>query len=1104
MGRDQDPVTSPHGEVETSTIVITDMVESTALREQLGEVRADVLRRSHDDELGATARRYGGVVVKGTGDGLILAFRSASDGLLASVAMQMAVRRLRRRNHDQPPIRIGISAGDVTWEDGDCFGMPVVEAARLCSFSAPSQTTCASIVVQLARGRVHVPLSPLGDQHFKGVDGPLEVYEVDWARQNDSGPRVRLLPFVGRTREVDTIGSALSELTNGTGRIVLVAGEPGAGKSRLVSHATTEVPGVAVRVLTGRSHESGSIPYAPWAEIVEQWSSGRTAEQIDEVFGEGADLLQLLVGGTRKENALSDRTPIELGQALGTALRRIASETPLVLVFEDLHWADRGTLDLIGSVARITSDSPVAMIGTYRDTEVAPEHPLTATMAAVRRVTRVDRIALGPLGVEEVSEAFSLLGGRADTARELIDHVVSETGGNALFLSELLLDLRERGTLDDPTSYDPAYLPEALRDIVGSRVGALTGAARSVLVVAALFPRSFAIEMVSAAAGMEPGSVLDAVEEALEAGLVVDRAGGFEFTHDLIRKTLVASTSGPRLRHLHATIAQTLELAQTERTPGLLSDLIHHHRSAGNVGRERELVLEAGQRAESSYAFFDAIDFYRRAMNLAETEAEAAVGRPGLARSYAGAGYRLEAARLFLEAADAEEDHRLALTYRRDAGENLVRGGQADEGRQILVDTARSLGIGIPRGRRATLAAVVALQVRLGFTRWKASDDDRLSPRQREQLEFCARAYRGLRLVDPFVSSLITSKFALLALRSGDAHHRALAAVEQAVLQAVDGQNRPPAVDRLLERARDEARHVADPRIAAAVELVAGTVAFLAGDFEETLSRDEASDKLLHDLGGLEAAEQDVQAIQHNASLYLLGRIRDADAVLQNQIARAEARGDATALRLRLGQNGAIRLLATDDVEAVRTGIEHAVAGWQQSGFLLHHLEAMIARCELDIYQGRGEPAVERIRSAWKDIEATMLLRAQYSAFTVFDLLTRAHLAAGSSSEHRRGASEAIASLRGTGASWIDAVADLHESSLVAAGGSGDAAEAAKAAAGRLASHGLELHALSAAYRASEHRGDTADVDVVRRRIGELGVADPDRAVAMITPGWNP
>ncbi len=1081
----------------TATIVITDSVGSTALRERLGDMQANLLRREHDQELGAVTERHGGRVVKGTGDGLVVAFPAASDGVAAAIAMQTVVARLQRRRHEQPPIRIGISAGDVTWEGSDCFGMPVVEAARLCDLAGPSQIVCSGVVAHLTRGKAGVLLSSLGAHRLKGLDGPVEAFEIAWSITDDSP---RHLPFVGRSAEVDAVGSGIAALAGGRGRVIMVSGEPGIGKTALVAHATTPVPALAFDTHSGHCFETESIPYAPWIEIISSWSRNQTDRKVTELLARPAMSPFRPDGGDRRESPL---TVFDVGRALADAMRSMAATKPLVLIFQDLHWADRGTLDLLGIIGHVTIDAPITIIGTYRDTEVGADHPLTAVLAALYRSADVERVHLGPLTIHDITEAVALLGGRP--APRLIERIASETGGNALFVREVLLDLRDQGTLADPEGFDPNRLPDALKDIVRSRVARLTDHARALLSTASLFPRGFDLTVAGDVAGLDQGDALNGLDEARTLGLVTDHEDTNRFTHDLIRQALVADLGVARRTHLHAEIAARLE-STIDRTPLVLAGLIHHYSEAGNERDARRCLIEAGAHAEASFAFLDAVDFYGRAAAIDDpTDGDPNSVTVGLARSYAGAGYRLEAAERFIRAAELEPDQARALTYRRDAGENLVRGGRVDIGNDLLIDTAKAFGIRVPVGRFARIARIAFAQIRLGFADWE-SPNDSLDDHGRAQLEFCGRAYRGLRHVDPLASSLITSRYALLALRTNDRYHRANAAIEQAVFHAVGGTHRPAKVDRFIEIARREAETLDDPRLSALVELVTGTIAFLAGDFAEVVRIDEEVTEMLHALGGMEGSESDVLMLQNSPSLFWLGRIAEGEEDRLAQTAAARARGDVATPSLSVGYPVIIRLLFTDSPAMIGSGIDEATARWHQGRYRLHHVETLIARAEMALYTGNGEDAVRALEQSWSKVKKTMLLNAQYSALTMFGLLARANLAVAAAGNSARlaEASRAIGRIRKERAVWGNALADLYDASLASLTDPGSGpADLATAAATALDASGLALCALSARYRAAQRRHDRPGMAEAASKISGLGVANPERAVEMLAPGWQ-
>src|SRR4051794_29186669 len=197
------------GQAGTVTVLFTDLVGSTNLRQTLGDDRADDLRRQHDRLLREAADGHGGSEVKGTGDGLMLVFGGAAEAVSAAVEMQRAITRLERRANAPFAIRIGISAGDVVWEDGDCFGTPVVEASRLCDTAGRGQILASEVVRLLAGSRGGHTFTALPPMELKGLVAPLPAAEVNWDAGDVGGSlplpaplsTAEAVPFVGRDHE---------------------------------------------------------------------------------------------------------------------------------------------------------------------------------------------------------------------------------------------------------------------------------------------------------------------------------------------------------------------------------------------------------------------------------------------------------------------------------------------------------------------------------------------------------------------------------------------------------------------------------------------------------------------------------------------------------------------------------------------------------------------------------------------------------------------------------------------------------------------------------------------------------------------------------------
>jgi len=351
----------------TVTVLFTDLVASTELRQTLGDDRADELRREHDRVVRDAATEHDGTEVKSLGDGFMLVFGASAEAVGAAVAMQEAVTRLSRRAPVPISIRVGLSAGDVVWEDGDCFGTPVVEASRLCGAAAPGQILVSDVVRLLAGSRGGHTFTAVGSIDLKGLTEPVNASEVAWESTAEAsvslpgalaaGDQGR---FVGRAAEREQLATAWKDAATGTRRVTLLSGEPGVGKTRLAAELARVAHDEGATILYGRCEEDLGVPYQPFVEALRPYVAacpvGELAEQVAPYGGDLArlvpelaeriaDLPTALVADPETERyRLFDAVTSFLGNIVGTA--------PVVLVLDDLHWAAKPTLLLLRHLTR--------------------------------------------------------------------------------------------------------------------------------------------------------------------------------------------------------------------------------------------------------------------------------------------------------------------------------------------------------------------------------------------------------------------------------------------------------------------------------------------------------------------------------------------------------------------------------------------------------------------------------------------------------------------------------------------------------------------------------------------------------------------------------
>jgi tetratricopeptide (TPR) repeat protein len=661
--------------------------------------------------------------------------------------MQRAVDRYNRRTHADLAIRIGISAGDVTVEDGDYFGDPVVEAARLCMLAHGGEILATDVVRLLGRRSGH-QFSNEREVELRGIPAPVAVSELRWEQDEALSPiplpsRLPHVPrtgVVGRSHERAVLSEALDVVTSATiPRIVLLAGESGIGKSTLMAwmcHAAFEKGAV---VLYGRCDDDLVVPHQPFVEAL-----GHLLTHIDDTvltsLGDErlSALLRLVPDLRRRRPHLIEAHATDpdaerwlLYGAVVALLDEVSEVAPLLLVLDDLHWADRPTLQLLRHLSSHVAGH-LLLLGTYRDTALSAAHPLTEALAALTREEHVVRLPLRGFGEDEVIAFVEATAGHTldDASARLAYALQRETSGNPFFVAEVLRHLVETGAIvRDATgrwlptrALSEAGLPDSVRQVIGSRVGRLGDDAARVLAAASILGQEFDVDVLSTMLGSGDDSVLEILEAACAAAVVVEdnaTPGRFRFAHALVQHTLNEDLSGARRTRLHRAAAEALE-ARYGAAPGArAAELARHWLSATGPeesGRAVRYSRLAGDHALTALAPTDAIRWYSEALTLlasAPDDAERARCLTGLgeAQRQVGEGaYRetlLEAARLARACGDVDTLVRAALANNRGWAS---RAGGLDTERIAVLEAALDALPAAHSVERARLLALLALE----------------------------------------------------------------------------------------------------------------------------------------------------------------------------------------------------------------------------------------------------------------------------------------------------------------------------------------------------------------------------------------------------------
>jgi hypothetical protein len=491
------------------------------------------------------------------------------------------------------------------------------------------------------------------------------------ARIAENGAREDV--FVGRRPELDELSAGLEDARGRRGRLFLLSGEPGIGKSRLIREFAARARASGARVLWGRCWEAGGAPpYWPWVQIMRAYVRGQEADATRNEIGPAAvDLVQILPEIKELFPELPppptvdpDSARFQLFDSTASFLLNAASGGPLVLVLEDLHAADTPSLLLLRFLADQIADASLLVVGTYRDVELTPEHPLVSTASELSREPSTRRIHLKGLDEDDVAR-FLGAALRAAPPAMLISALRRETKGNPLFLGEAVRLLAAEGELGK--SLDPAALrvavPKSVRAVIGRRVGHLDDASKRALSLASVLGTEFTTEALRRLSGMDPDELLDAIDRAVEAGLlgpVPGMLGWFRFSHELVRETLYEElTSAGRMR-LHLQTAEVLREIHAGDEGPHLAEIAHHLFEAaplGNTATAVDYARWAGEEAARSLAYEEAARLFRMALQALEREEQPDQGlaaelllAEGDAR--ARAGDLLGARESFLSAAD--------------------------------------------------------------------------------------------------------------------------------------------------------------------------------------------------------------------------------------------------------------------------------------------------------------------------------------------------------------------------------------------------------------------------------------------------------------------
>jgi DNA-binding SARP family transcriptional activator len=495
--------------------------------------------------------------------------------------------------------------------------------------------------------------------------------------------------FVGREQELEELIRGLDNAIAGHGRLFLVAGEPGIGKSRLAQELIAHARARGFRVLVGRCWEAGGAPaYWPWEQALRAYDRDADPAGLGQHFPR---LGEAPAGD-------SETTRFRLFDATVELLRKASEGRPVLLHLDDVHAADPSSLLLLRFVARELASTRIILLACYRDVDPVPGPPLTDALAEVAREPVTRRLRLVGLSEREVAEYVDVTAPEIASS-ELRVALWEKTEGNPFFIGEVVRLLANEGFPTEPTDTPRLRLPQSIREVVGRRMNQFSDECKRLLALASVLGREFPLHAVARAGGVSQDRLLETLDEAIAARVIADAPGSrLRFAHVLVRDTIYEGLTTARRVRLHREAVEALEALYRDDPGPHLAELAHHAIAAGDLEKGIRYASCAGDRALAMLAYEEA------------------------ARLYASA----------LEALDLGDprDERMRCELLLSRGQAETRAGNSPAAQTAFLEAARvARQLGLPR---EVARAAVGYGGRIVWGR--AADDDRLVPILQEGL----------------------------------------------------------------------------------------------------------------------------------------------------------------------------------------------------------------------------------------------------------------------------------------------------------------------------------------------------------------------------------
>jgi serine/threonine protein kinase len=1027
------------------------------------------------------------------------------------------------RDSMEQPLRAGtvrymapeVASGDALGPPADWYSVGVMlhETLTGSPFAPDDLATSASApddLVQLCQELLlpDPPARPTGLEMLRRLT-PSEA-DPGKATAASHGPSM----IVGRTNELARLRRAFDRTLDAKPCTVEIQGDSGIGKSALVRHFAESVAREPVLVLTGNCSERESIPYKAFDGVIEGLANHLLklgAKGLSDFAGQDIATLapsfpilcRVLEQVPCEDSDVEDPhvRRIQMFQSLRQLLAKLVGTRRVVVWVDDLQWADADSLALLYAMMRPPRAPAILLIVSHRG-ESSPFH-------LSGEVESIELENLSPAESRELARQLLVRGGASShVPEEAADLIAQETRGHPLFIHELVRRVLVQG--------GPLSNAVRLEDALWSRIETLEEPSRRIveLLTVAGAPLSFPV-LAHALARSCPGGTSEALTTRL-VGLRSDhllRTIGHraddrvELYHDSIARAAAAHISALDRRQHHEALALALE-AVDRSEPEILAV---HWKEAGRLDRAAHYALDAAVQAREALAFERAARLYRWSLELVPTDEDAPLIQEDLADALANAGRGPEAATAYLAAAGAGGPEQPDLERR--AADQLFRSGYVDEAKEIIARVLRDMNIDFPRTARGALVAllfrraVVALRG-LGFRERSAEE---ISAPELARIDACWSVAVGLSMVDHVRGAYLQSRHLLLALDYGEPLRIVRALAAEAGYVATSGRAARARAERLLSTAKAMLERVGDPYAVGFTALSSGICAFLVGDWQGALDACEFAEWTFQRRPGSVLWEI---ASARSFGLWSRFYLGQYDAIAQRVpvlLREAESRGDRyAATSHRTGLLNLAWLVQDEPLEARRNVLE-AEQQWSQTGFQFQHYLSALASSHIDLYEGNGSAAYERIVKCWPLLKSELFLRIQNLRIEALFLRARAALAAAAERPDRGLVADAERSAKTMlreKADWADPLAELALAGVAFARDRREEALGHLDLAERLSgAKGMAMFQAAASWQKGQLIGGAEGQKTIAEaeaRMKAEGVKRPQRMAAMLAPGFAP